>query len=59
MSADRDALDAYVVALGRSGVAVRRLELHMTALESMFFALTGARSDPPVGAVTAEIEAVP
>ncbi len=45
--ADRDALDAFVVGLGRSGVAVRRLELSMTALESMFFALTGARSEPP------------
>jgi ABC-2 type transport system ATP-binding protein len=45
--ADRDALDAFVVELGRSGVAVRRLELSMTALESMFFALTGARSEPP------------
>ena len=41
VGADRDALDAYVVALGRAGVAVRRLELLMTALESMFFALTG------------------
>src|SRR5262245_20168917 len=36
--AERDILDAYVVALGRAGVAVRRLELRMTALESMFFA---------------------
>jgi ABC-2 type transport system ATP-binding protein len=42
VAADRDALDAYVMTLGRSGVAVRRLELLMTALESMFFALTGA-----------------
>ena len=58
--ADRDALDAYVVALGRAGVAVRRLELLMTALESMFFALTGAQGDRPadrdqpdeIGAVT-------
>jgi ABC-2 type transport system ATP-binding protein len=58
--ADRDALDTYVVALGRAGVAVRRLELLMTALESMFFALTGARVDQPanhdqpdeIGAVT-------
>jgi ABC-2 type transport system ATP-binding protein len=40
--ANRDALDAYVVALGREGVAVRRMELLMTALESMFFALTRA-----------------
>jgi ABC-2 type transport system ATP-binding protein len=43
--ADRDVLDGYVVALGRAGVAVRRLELRMTALESMFFALTGAEVD--------------
>jgi len=58
--ADRDALDAYVVALGRAGVAIRRLELLMTALESMFFALTGAQGDRPadrdqpdeIGAVT-------
>jgi len=41
VSADRDALDAYVVTLGTSGIAVRRLELLMTALESMFFSLTG------------------
>src|SRR4051812_11821993 len=41
VAATRDALDAFVVALGREGVAVRRLELLMTALESMYFALTG------------------
>jgi ABC-2 type transport system ATP-binding protein len=45
VSADRDVLDAYVVALGRSGVAVRRLDLLMTALESMFFSLTGERAE--------------
>jgi ABC-2 type transport system ATP-binding protein len=33
-------LDRYVVALGRAGVAVRRLELIISPLESMFFALT-------------------
>jgi ABC-2 type transport system ATP-binding protein len=33
-------LDPYVLALGSSGVAVRRLELQVSALESMFFALT-------------------
>jgi ABC-2 type transport system ATP-binding protein len=42
---DPQALDGYVIALGRAGVAVRRLELFTTALESMFFELTGARSD--------------
>jgi ABC-2 type transport system ATP-binding protein len=45
VSADREALDDYVVALGRSGIAVRRLELLMTALESMFFSLTGERAE--------------
>ncbi len=45
--ADRDALDGYVMALGRSDVAVRRLELLMTALESMFFELTGTEAERP------------
>ncbi|MDQ3216835.1 MAG: ABC transporter ATP-binding protein [Actinomycetota bacterium] len=45
VSADREPLDAYVIALGRLGVAVRRLEMPMTALESMFLALTGAEID--------------
>ena len=33
-------LDSYVLALGQDGVAVRRLELRLGPLESMFFALT-------------------
>ena len=45
VSADREVLDAYVVTLGSSGVAVRRLDLLMTALESMFFSLTGERAE--------------
>jgi ABC-2 type transport system ATP-binding protein len=48
VQADRDALDAYVIALGRVGIAVRRLEFEMTSLESMFFALTGERPERPV-----------
>ncbi len=47
VSADRGVLDAYVVALGKAGIAIRRLELLMTALESMFFSLTGERAEPP------------
>jgi ABC-2 type transport system ATP-binding protein len=46
VSADREVLDAYVVALGKAGIAVRRLDLLMTALESMFFSLTGERAEP-------------
>jgi ABC-2 type transport system ATP-binding protein len=49
VDAEREALDAYVVALGRAGVAVRRLELLMTALESMFFSLTGVHAADPSG----------
>jgi ABC-2 type transport system ATP-binding protein len=45
VTADREVLDDYVVTLGRSGIAVRRLELLMTALESMFFSLTGERAE--------------
>ncbi|MFL5790980.1 MAG: ABC transporter ATP-binding protein [Actinomycetota bacterium] len=47
VTADRDALDAYAVSLGKAGIAVRRLELLMTALESMFFSLTGERVEQP------------
>jgi ABC-2 type transport system ATP-binding protein len=35
-----EALDAYTVALGRDGLGVRRLELLVSPLESMFFELT-------------------
>jgi ABC-2 type transport system ATP-binding protein len=35
------ALDPFVLELGRAGVAVRRLELLLSPLESMFFMLTG------------------
>jgi ABC-2 type transport system ATP-binding protein len=42
-----DALDGYTLALGAAGVAVRRLELTVSPLETMFFALTGARPQAP------------
>lgn len=40
VSADGDALDAYVIALGCSGVAVRALESRTRSLESLFLELT-------------------
>jgi ABC-2 type transport system ATP-binding protein len=40
LAVDGGELDAYVIALGRAGIAVRRLELLVSPLESMFFALT-------------------
>ena len=40
LEADDGALDPFVLALGQAGVAVRRLELSMSPLQSMFFALT-------------------
>ncbi len=41
LTAETGALDAFVLTLGRAGVAVRELELRSSPLESMFFALTG------------------
>jgi ABC-2 type transport system ATP-binding protein len=47
--AAQEQMDAYVMHLGREGVAVRGLELDVTPLESLFFQLTGepGRSAPP------------
>jgi ABC-2 type transport system ATP-binding protein len=39
--ANPDALDAYVIALGRAGVAVRALGSRTASLESLFLDLTG------------------
>jgi ABC-2 type transport system ATP-binding protein len=50
LEAEEASLDAYTVALGEAGVAVRRLELLVSPLESMFFALTGGRGEPPAPA---------
>ncbi len=47
VSAEMGALDPYVVGLGRAGVAVRRLELETSPLESMFFSLTGDHEAGP------------
>ncbi len=52
VEADSHALDQYVLALGRAGVAVRRLELPVNPLESMFFALTDQRREPSASADT-------
>jgi ABC-2 type transport system ATP-binding protein len=41
LAVDLGALDSYVLALGSAGVAVRGLELLVSPVESMFFALTG------------------
>ena len=41
LSGDLEALDAYVVALGQRGIAVRALERRARSLESLFIALTG------------------
>ncbi len=46
LKAEEESLDAYTLALGEAGVAVRRLELLVSPLESMFFALTGGQPEP-------------
>jgi len=41
LTAGIEALDAYVIALGRAGVAIRNLERRARSLESLFLELTG------------------
>jgi len=47
VSADRDALDAYVIGLGAAGVAVRALQSSGRSLESLFLELTGYNGARP------------
>jgi ABC-2 type transport system ATP-binding protein len=50
VSAGIDALDGYVIALGRAGIAVRGLERRARSLESLFLDLTGpAGAEQPAG----------
>jgi ABC-2 type transport system ATP-binding protein len=44
LSADPASLDAYVIALGRAGIAVRLLESRTRSLESLFLELTDPHS---------------
>jgi ABC-2 type transport system permease protein len=46
VAATEAALDAYVIALGRAGIAVRRLESRDRSLEAMFLRLTTADATP-------------
>jgi ABC-2 type transport system ATP-binding protein len=43
MSADPEALDAYVIGLGCMGIAVRALEARSRSLESLFLEITGTQ----------------
>jgi ABC-2 type transport system ATP-binding protein len=52
VSADVEALDAYVIALGRNGVAVRALERRARTLESLFLELTGHPDEVEMEAVS-------
>ena len=45
VAGDTDALDAYTIALGRAGIALRSLERRTRSLESLFLELTGGRQD--------------
>ena len=44
VTADRDALDRFVLALAADGIAVRRLEEVVTSVESMFLSLVEGTS---------------
>jgi ABC-2 type transport system ATP-binding protein len=54
VTAQRSDVDRFVLALGDARVVVRRLELRVSPLESMFFALTGER--PIVGDAPVEFD---
>ena len=50
VSGEAEALDAYVIALGRAGVAVRALERRTRSLESLFLELMdGSNATNPIG----------
>ena len=51
-------LDRFVLELGQAGVAVRRLELLVSPLESMFFALTGEAVPADPAAITEQADEV-
>jgi ABC-2 type transport system ATP-binding protein len=54
VSADIAALDTYVIALGRGGIAIRALEHRVRPLESLFLELTGAvfPAEPAVASIS-------
>ena len=56
--AAQEALDRWVVDLGRAGVAVRALSLDVTPLELLFFELTERNGSTAVGATGDETSAV-
>jgi ABC-2 type transport system ATP-binding protein len=56
--AAQDRLDAYVLQLGRHGVALRGLQLEVTPLESLFFQLTGGAA-PTGGAARPGLPPLP
>jgi hypothetical protein len=41
VAGDGDALDAFTIALGQAGIALRSLERRTRSLESLFLELTG------------------
>jgi hypothetical protein len=56
LSVEEGALDPYALALGSAGVAIRRLELLASPVESMFFVLT---AEPGLEAAGSAEEAEP
>lgn len=54
LSVTDEALDPYVIALGRAGIAIRRLELTTSPLETMFFSLTGEPAAEPSAPVESD-----
>jgi ABC-2 type transport system ATP-binding protein len=61
VAGDTEALDAYTIALGQAGIALRSLERRTRSLESLFIELTGDRQGiaPVPSAGAAAVEGLP
>ncbi len=61
VAGDTAALDAYTIALGQAGIALRSLEHRTRSLESLFLELTGGRQSttPATSAAAAPAEGLP
>jgi ABC-2 type transport system ATP-binding protein len=59
LAGDTEALDAYTIALGQAGIALRSLERRTRSLESLFLELTGDRRGIVPAASAEAVDALP
>jgi ABC-2 type transport system ATP-binding protein len=59
VAGDTGALDAYTIALGQAGIALRSLERRTRSLESLFLELTGERQSTVLATSTPPVDSLP